>query len=104
GEDLPTRQLDLGPRPADLVLEADHGGRAGFRPRRPAHLVGVVDYFRLLAGREPERPWQVADVERLVVLVQHEHDAVHLVPDGTGLRIRCSWLGGGRGTAPRAGP
>jgi hypothetical protein len=55
--------------------------------------VVVLDHFGLLAEHEPEGPRQVADVERLVVLVQHEHDAVHLVPDGTGLRIRCSGLG-----------
>jgi len=39
--------------------------------------VVVLDDLGLLAEQEPERPRQVAHVERLVVLVQHEHDTVH---------------------------
>jgi hypothetical protein len=36
-----------------------------------------LDHFGLLAEEEAEGPWQVADVERLVVLVQYEYDTVH---------------------------
>ena len=78
GEDLAAGQLDARPRPADLVLEPDHGRRAVFGPRRPDHLVVVLDHFGLLAEDEAEGPRQVADVERLVILVQHEYDTVHL--------------------------
>ena len=77
GEDLAAGQLDARPRSADVVLQADDRGRAVFGPRRPDHLVVVLDHLGLLAEHEPEGPRQVADVERLVVLVQHEHDAVH---------------------------
>ena len=49
-----------------------------FRPRRPDHLVVVFDHFGLLAEHEAEGARQVADVERLVVLVQNEYDTVHL--------------------------
>ncbi len=77
GEDLAPAQLDPRARPPDEVLEADDRGRAVLRPRRPDHLVVVLDHFGLVAEHEPEGPWQVADVERLVILVQYEHDAVH---------------------------
>ena len=77
-EDLATGQLDPRSRPADEVLEADDGGRAVFGPRRPDHLVVVFDHFGLLAEHEAEGARQVADVERFVVLVQNEHDTVHL--------------------------
>ena len=39
--------------------------------------VVVLDDLGLRAEDEPERPRDVADVQRLVVLVQHEHDPVH---------------------------
>ena len=61
-----------------MVLQADDGGRAVLGPRRPDHLVVVLDHFGLFAEQEPEGPRQVTDVERLVVLVQNEYDAVHL--------------------------
>ena len=64
-------------RPPDLVLEPDDGGRAELRPRRPDHLGVVLDHFGLLAEEEAEGAGQVADVQRLVVLVQNENDAVH---------------------------
>ena len=76
-EDLAPGQLDPRPRPPDLVLEPDDGRRAELGPRRPDDLVVVLDHLGLLAEHEPERPRQVPDVQRLVVLVQHEHDAVH---------------------------
>ena len=76
-EDLAARQLDPRPRPADEVLEPDDGGRAVLGPRRPDHLVVVFDHFGLLAEHEAEGARQVADVERLVVLVQNEYDTVH---------------------------
>jgi phosphate transport system protein len=81
GEDLASRQLHPGSRAPDQVLQADDRGRAVFRPRRPHHLVVVLDHFGLLAEHEPEGPRQVADVERLVVLVQNENDAVHARED-----------------------
>ena len=77
GEDLAPGQLDPRSRPPDQVLEPDHGGRAVLGPRRPDHLVVVLDHFGLLAEHEAEGPRQVADVERFVVLVQNEHDTVH---------------------------
>ena len=76
-EDLATAELHARPRPADEVLETDHGGRAELRPRRPNHLVVVLDHLGLLTEQQSEGPWQIADVERLVVLVQNENDAVH---------------------------
>jgi hypothetical protein len=78
GEHLAPGQLDARPRPLDQVLEADDRGRAIFGPRRPNHLVVVLDHFGLLPEDESEGPRQVADVERFVVLVQNEHDTVHL--------------------------
>ena len=77
GEDLAARQLDARSGPANLVLEPDDRRGAEFRPRRPDHLVIELDHFGLLAEDEPKGPWQVADVERLVILVQYEHHAVH---------------------------
>ena len=76
-EDLAAGQLDPRSRAADQVLEADDGGRAVFGPRRPDHLVVVLDHFGLLAEHEAEGARQVTDVERFVVLVQNEHDTVH---------------------------
>ncbi len=80
-EDLATRQLDPRSRAPDEVLEADDGGRAELRPRRPDHLVVVLDHFGLLAEQEAEGSRQVTDVQRLVVLVQNENDAVHRADD-----------------------
>ena len=77
GKDLAAGQLDPRPRPADQVLQPDDGGRAVFGPHRPDHLVVVLDHFGLLAEHEPEGPRQVADVERLVVLVQNKYGTVH---------------------------
>ena len=77
GEDLATGQLDARPRPADVVLEADHGRGAVDLADRADLGVVVLDDLGLRAEQEPERPRDVADVEGLVVLVQHEHDAVH---------------------------
>ena len=76
-EYLAARQLHARPRPANHMLEADDGWRAVLDPRRPHHLVVELDHLGLLTEEEPEGPWQVADVERLVVLVQNEYDTVH---------------------------
>ena len=62
GEDFAAGQLDAGPGPADLVLQADDGGRTVLLPRRPDHLMVVLDDLRLLAEDQPEGSWQVADV------------------------------------------
>jgi hypothetical protein len=76
-EYLASAELHARKGPADEVLQPDDGRRAEFCPRRPDHLVVVLDHFGLIAEHEPEGPWQVADVERLVVLVQNEYDTVH---------------------------
>src|ERR1035437_5185736 len=76
-EDLPARQLDAGPRPAGLVLKADHGRRAVVDPRRPDHLVVVREHLCSLAEHQPEGAWQIAHVERFIVLVQDQDDALH---------------------------
>src|SRR4051794_226957 len=46
-EDLAAGQLHARSWPTDLVLETDDGGRAIFGPRRPDHLVVVLDHFGL---------------------------------------------------------
>ena len=95
-----------------MVLEPDDGRRAVFRPRRPDHLVVVLDHFGLLAEHEAEGPRQVADVERLVVLVQNEHDTVHrgrriaerrFVLGGAALPVSRAPVGGAGRRVPAAG-
>src|SRR5205823_1727241 len=76
-EDLTPRQLHPWPRALDVVLQPDDGWRAVVNPRRPDDLVIELDHFGLLAEQQAEGSRQVADVERLVILVQHEHYAVH---------------------------
>jgi hypothetical protein len=78
GEHLAASQLDARPGPADLVLQPDDTRGAELRPRRPDHLVVVFDHFGLLAEDESKGSRQVADVERFVVLVEHEDYAVHV--------------------------
>src|SRR6185369_11008939 len=77
GEDLAPAELDPRPGPADLVLEPDDRRRVIFGTRRVDDLVVVLDDLGLLAEHEPERPRQIADVQRLVILVQDEHHSVH---------------------------
>ena len=81
GEDLSTAELHPGPGSADHVLEPYDGGRAELRPRRPDHLVVVLDHLGLLPEQQSEGPGQIADVERLVIVVQNENDAVHGVAE-----------------------
>src|ERR1035437_10470312 len=76
-EYLTSCELHPWSRPADLVLKADHGGRAVVDPRRPDHLVVVLNDLSLLAEDQPEGPWQVADVERLVALIENQDHTVH---------------------------
>src|ERR1035437_756395 len=106
-EDLAARQLDARPGPADLVLEADHGRRAIFRPRRPGQLVVVLEHFGPLSEYQPESTRQIAHVERLIVLIQNEDHAVHerIVPEheiGLPFRSGCGPSGGPPATAPRS--
>src|SRR5439155_10989336 len=89
GEDLAPAQLDPRPGPADLVLEPDDGRRVVLGPRGPDDLVVVLDDLGLLAEHEPERPRQVADVQRLVVLVQDEDDPIHRGAHDTKNRPSC---------------
>ena len=65
-----------GGMPADEVLQTDDRGRAVFGPRRPDHLVVVLDHFGSFAEHEPEGARQVADVERLVILVEDQDRCV----------------------------
>jgi hypothetical protein len=76
-EHLAAAELHARSRAPDEVLQPDDGGRAELRPRRPNHLVVVLDHLGLLTEQEAEGPRQITDVQRLVVLVQNENDAVH---------------------------
>src|ERR1035437_7879162 len=76
-ENLSARQLDPRPRLTDLVLEADHGGRAVIRPRRPDQLMVVFEHFCSLPEHQPEGARQIAHVQWLVVLIEHKDHAVH---------------------------
>ena len=51
-EDFAARQLHAWTRATDHVLEADHGRRAVFDPRRPHHLVIELDHLCLLTQRK----------------------------------------------------
>ena len=100
-EDLAPGQLDPRPRAADLVLEPDDRGRLVDGADRADLGVVVLDDLRLGAEHQPERPRDVADVQGLVVLVQHEHDPVHRPNDSsTASSVRRAAIGGrepGRG-------
>ena len=80
GEDLAPRQAHARARPPDAVLELDDRRRAQDGRRRPDLGVVVLDDLGLLAEDEPERPAEVADVERLVVGVQEKDDAIQRSP------------------------
>jgi hypothetical protein len=76
-EHLAAAELHPGARPAHPVLEADHRRRPEGLARRSDELVVVHDDLGLLAEDEAEGAWQPAHVQWLVVLVEHEHDAIH---------------------------
>ena len=75
-EDLATAQLDTGLRSLDVVLEPDHGGRGDGHRHGVDDLVVASQELGLFRTEQPECAPDVADVERLVVLVQDQYGCI----------------------------
>jgi len=76
-EDLAARELHPRSRPPDQVLEPDDGRGVELRRGCPDDLVVVLEDLGAFAEHEPKGARQVADVQRLVVLIQDQDHTLH---------------------------
>src|SRR6266567_1092265 len=83
GEDLAPRELHAGARPLHQVHQADDRRRRDRHARRVDDLVIPLEELGLVRTEQVEGAPDVADVERLVVLIENQHRSVeHALPPG----------------------